>query len=62
MADLKKLEQFVLEETEEGYSIHLVAEGGAQLAVEVSPEQMDAIIDALDDLLSEDDADLDEEE
>jgi len=61
MADLKKLEQFVLEETEEGYAIHLTAEGGEELAVAVTPEQLDAIIDALDDLLS-DEGDFEDED
>jgi hypothetical protein len=56
MADLKKLQQFELEETEEGYAIRITTESGEALAVEVSPEQLDAIIDALDDLLNDDDA------
>lgn len=55
MAAAKPLEQFTLEETETGYVITIQAEGGQSLAVEASPEQLDAIIDALDDLLSEDD-------
>lgn len=62
MADLKKLEQFVLEETEEGYAITMTAEGGDELAVAVTPEQLDAIIDALDDLLSDDEDFEDDEE
>jgi hypothetical protein len=55
MADLKKLEQFTFEETEEGYAFHISAEGGQELSVEVTPEQLDAIIDALDEMLSADD-------
>lgn len=55
MAEVKPLEQFTLEETDEGYLITIRAEGGQTLAVEASPEQLDAIIDALDDLLSDDD-------
>ncbi len=56
MADLKKLQQFELEETEEGYAIRITAETGEELAVEVTPDQLDAIIDALDDLLNVDDS------
>ncbi|HEY9217837.1 MAG TPA: hypothetical protein VIO94_07310 [Phenylobacterium sp.] len=51
----RPLEQFRLEETESGYLITIEAQGGQALAVEASPEQLDAIIDALDDLLSDDD-------
>lgn len=57
MADARPLEQFVLEESETGYLITIQAEGGQSLTVEASPDQMDAIIDALDDLLSDDDLD-----
>ncbi|MET0295693.1 MAG: hypothetical protein ABW042_11840 [Phenylobacterium sp.] len=55
MAETKPLEQFRLEETETGYLITIEAQGGETLSVEASPEQLDAIIDALDDLLSDDD-------
>lgn len=63
MPQPKPLEQFRLEETDAGYLISIQAKGGESLAVEASPEQLDAIIDALDDLLSEDDElEVDEEE
>lgn len=63
MAEPRLLEQFRLEETEAGYLITIEARGGEALAVEATPEQLDAIIDALDDLLSDDDAlDFDKEE
>jgi hypothetical protein len=63
MPQAKPLEQFRLEETDAGYLISIQAQGGEALAVEASPEQLDAIIDALDDLLSEDDElELDEED
>lgn len=61
MVQPRPLEQFRLEETEAGYLITIQAQGGEALAVEASPEQLDAIIDALDDLLS-DEEDFDEEE
>lgn len=62
MPATRPLEQFRLEETEEGYLITIQAQGGETMAVEASPEQIDAIIDALDDLLSDDDLDFDEED
>ena len=62
MPQAKPLEQFRLEETESGYLITIQAQGGDALAVEASPEQLDAIIDALDDLLSDEDLDFDDEE
>jgi hypothetical protein len=61
MAEPRPLEQFRLEETDAGYLITIQARGGEALAVEASPEQLDAIIDALDDLLTEED-DLDAED
>ena len=55
MPQAKPLEQFRLEETDAGYLISIQAQGGDALEVEATPEQLDAIIDALDDLLSDDD-------
>ena len=55
MTPARPLEQFVLEETEAGYLITMQADDGRSLTVEASPEQLDAIIEAFDDLLSEDD-------
>ena len=63
MAEPRPLEQFRLEETDAGYLITVEAKGGEALSVEASPEQLDAIIDALDDLLSDDDElDLEDDE
>lgn len=55
MAKLKNLERFTLEETEEGYALIVGAEGGDTIEVAVTPDQMDAIIDALNDVLGADD-------
>lgn len=66
MADEKTqtqaLSQFSLSGTDEGYLIEIEGDGGGSLTVEATPEQLDAIIDALDALLSEDDAEADEVE
>ena len=55
MTPARPLEQFVLEETDTGFLITIQADDGRSLTVEASPEQLDAIIDAFDDLLSDDD-------
>ena len=60
MADVQTLSQFTLSETPDGYLIEIEGDGGGSLAVQATPEQLDAIIDALDDLLSDDDAAADE--
>ncbi|OGN44092.1 MAG: hypothetical protein A2623_10475 [Caulobacterales bacterium RIFCSPHIGHO2_01_FULL_70_19] len=60
MADVQSLSQFTLSETPDGYLIEIEGDGGGSIAVEATPEQLDAIIDALDDLLSEDEAAADE--
>jgi hypothetical protein len=66
MAQAKPLEELILEETADGYLITIRAEGGETLTVEASVEQLDAIVEALDDMLSDDDAfeddDLDDED
>lgn len=66
MSQAKPLEELILEETTGGYLITIRAEGGQTLTVEASVEQLDAIVEALDDMLSDDDAfeddDLDEED
>ena len=64
MADdtTQALSQFSLSETDDGYLIEIEGDGGGSLTVEATPEQLDAIIDALDALLSEDDAEADEVE
>lgn len=50
------LDEFILEETDDAYLLTISAEGGQKVTVTVSPEQLDAIIEAFDDLLEEDDA------
>lgn len=59
MAQTEKLTQFALSETDEGYLLQIEGDQGGTLTLETSPEQIDAIIDALDALLSEDDAEID---
>jgi hypothetical protein len=64
---VQSLTQFTLAETPDGYLIEIEGDGGGALAVEASPEQLDAIIDALADLLEDGDgsasrADEDDEE
>ncbi len=55
MAQPKPLERFEFEETDEGYLLTVAGAGGEPVALEVSPDQMDAIIDALNDVLGGDD-------
>jgi hypothetical protein len=54
--DIQALSQFSLSETEDGYLIAVEGDGGGALTLSATPEQLDAIIEALDALLSEDDA------
>lgn len=51
----KNLESFEFEETEDGYVLKVGAVGGESLEVAVTPDQMDAIIDALNEVLGGDD-------
>lgn len=55
MAEPKNLERFTLEETEEGYLLIVGADDGQTVEVNVTPDQLDAIIDALNDVLGADD-------
>jgi hypothetical protein len=61
MVATKNLERFSFEETDEGYLLTVGAESGEALQLAVSPDQMDAIIDALNDVLGADDDDLDDD-
>ena len=63
MADpqVQSLNQFILSETPDGYLIEVEGDAGAAMAVTATPEQIDAIIDALDDLLSEDEVEHEDE-
>ena len=58
MADaIQKLTQFNLAETDDGYLLEIGGDNGDVLTVEATAEQLDAIIEALDALISpEDDA------
>lgn len=55
MVQPKPLERFEFEETVEGYLLTVAGAGGEPLSLEVTPDQMDAIIDALNDVLGGDD-------
>ena len=57
----KPLALFEFEETEEAYLLTVAAEGGEPLKLEVTPDQMDAIIDALNEVLGGDE-DIDDED
>lgn len=63
MADpqVQSLKQFILSETPDGYLIEIEGDAGASMAVTATPEQIDAIIDALDDLLSDDEVEHEDE-
>jgi len=62
MADIQvqSLSQFTLSETPDGYLLEVEGDGGGTIAVSATPEQIDAIVDALDGLLSEGEAAADE--
>jgi hypothetical protein len=62
MADnqVQNLSQFILSETPDGFLLEIEGDGGSSMVVAVTPEQIDAIIDALDNLLAEDEAAADE--
>ena len=57
----KPLALFEFEETDEAYLLTVAAEGGEPLVLEVTPAQMDAIIDALNEVLGGDE-DIDDED
>ncbi|WP_396594263.1 hypothetical protein [Brevundimonas sp. R86498] len=58
-ADIQTLTQFNLAETDDGFLLEIGGSDGGLLRLAATPEQIDAIIDALDALLSEDDAAVD---
>jgi hypothetical protein len=62
MPQTKPLARFEFEETEEGYLLTIGAEGGESLALAVTPDQMDVIIDALNEVLGGDDEYDDDED
>jgi hypothetical protein len=54
---MRQLTNFSITVREEDFVLHLEADGSETLEFATPPEQLDAIIDALDELLSEADAD-----
>lgn len=58
---MRHLAKFSISVREEDFVLQLVDEAGQAYDFATSPEQLDLVIDALDELLSEDD-DLDEDD
>ncbi|MDP3403794.1 MAG: hypothetical protein Q8S03_03820 [Brevundimonas sp.] len=58
-ADIQTLTQFNLAETDDGYLLEIGGDAGGLLRLAATPEQIVAILDALDALLSDDDATID---
>ena len=59
---MKTLANFSITVREEDFVLHLVDDTGQTTEFATPPEQLDAIIDALDELLSEADEELEAEE
>ncbi len=57
MVHVPALSQFSLSEADEGYLLQVEGDNGASITVAASPEQLIAIIDALDALLADDEDD-----
>ncbi|WP_339931291.1 hypothetical protein [uncultured Brevundimonas sp.] len=57
MADIPALTQFSLSDSQDGYLLQLEAADGQAMTVSATPEQLDAVIDALVALLEDDDED-----
>jgi hypothetical protein len=55
---MRRLARFSISVRDEDFVLHLVDESGDTTEFATSPEQLDAVIDALDDLLSENEEDL----
>jgi hypothetical protein len=55
---MRQLAKFSISAREQDFVLRLEDDTGQAMAFVASPEQLDAVIDALDDLLSEDDEDL----
>jgi hypothetical protein len=62
MAAATKLERFTLEETEDGYLLHVGSDDGQAIQVAVTAEQIDAILDALNEALSDEDDEIFDDE
>jgi hypothetical protein len=52
---MRQLAKFTISVREEDFVLNLQDEAGEAIEFAASPEQLDAVIDALDELLSEDD-------
>lgn len=55
---MRQLAKFSISVREEDFVLHLEDDGGEAIDFAASPEQLDAVIDALDELLSENEEDL----
>ncbi|CAN7378019.1 hypothetical protein LJR219_002274 [Phenylobacterium sp. LjRoot219] len=55
---MRQLAKFAISVREEDFVLHLVDEAGEATDFATSPEQLDAVIDALDELLAENEEDL----
>jgi hypothetical protein len=62
MAATKNLERFTLEETEDGYLLNVGSDDGQVIEVAVTPDQLDAIIDALNEVLGDEGNEVFDEE
>ncbi len=52
----RTLAKFTVTETDDAYAIHIEDDAGETLEFQATPEQIDVIADALDELLYQDDA------
>ncbi|RAK52834.1 hypothetical protein [Phenylobacterium deserti] len=55
---MRQLAKFSISVREEDFVLHLEDDSGEKMDFAASPEQLDAVIDALDELLSENEEDL----
>lgn len=55
---MRQLAKFSISAREEDFVLHLEDDAGETLEFAASPEQLDAVIDALDELLSENEEEL----
>lgn len=62
MAVVTKLERFTLEEADDGYLLHIGSDDGQAMQVTVTAEQLDAILDALNEALSDEDDEVFDDE
>jgi hypothetical protein len=59
MAETKTLSRFTIETKGEDFTLHIEDDAGEVIAFDATAEQIDLIVEALDDILDEDDS-LDE--